>query len=133
MGRRLDLMDDARTLPGIEPTGFPVTGHAHDRRRIVVTKDLTAPWRTSDALFFVGAHARPWLSSFIPGIHSRIAQDPVRSIRPAARPFVLLIFFVMPSVIHSCGPFLESAIFSFHDRPDGPREIFVVCEKHCPH
>ncbi|MGA2924051.1 MAG: hypothetical protein ABSE28_23370 [Candidatus Sulfotelmatobacter sp.] len=37
-----------------------------------------------------------------------------------------LILLVTPSAIYSCGPFLESAIFAFDDRPDGPAENFAV-------
>ena len=40
--------------------------------------------------------------------------------------FGTLIFLVTPSAIYSCGPFLESAIFSFEDRPDEPAENFAA-------
>lgn len=39
---------------------------------------------------------------------------------------VLLIVLSTPSAIYSCGPYLESAIFAFRDRPDGPPENFAV-------
>ena len=39
---------------------------------------------------------------------------------------MVLILFAIPSAIYSCGPFVESAIFSFRDRPDGPPENFAA-------
>jgi hypothetical protein len=39
---------------------------------------------------------------------------------------VTLFLLVTPSAIYSCGPFLESAIFSFRDQPDGPAENFAA-------
>src|SRR5437879_8242691 len=65
-------------------TGLPVTAHAHDGRHIIITKDLAATWRKPYRLFFVGTHTRLWLSGVVPGIHRGIAQDSVRSVRPAA-------------------------------------------------
>jgi hypothetical protein len=50
----------------------------------------------------------------------------VRILRIAFVAFILLILFAIPSAIYSCGPFLESAIFSFRDRPDGPPENFAA-------
>ncbi len=50
----------------------------------------------------------------------------VRVLRIASVGFILLILFAIPSAIYSCGPFLESAIFVFHDRPDGPPENFAA-------
>ncbi len=46
----------------------------------------------------------------------------LRSLRGPLVALGILIFLVTPSAIYSCGPFLESAIFSFEDRPDGPAE-----------
>ena len=42
----------------------------------------------------------------------------LRSLRGPLVALGILIFLVTPSAIYSCGPFLESAIFSFEDRPD---------------
>jgi hypothetical protein len=50
----------------------------------------------------------------------------LRSLRSPLVAFGILIFLVTPSAIYSCGPFLESAIFSFEDRPDGPAENFAA-------
>jgi hypothetical protein len=49
----------------------------------------------------------------------------LRVLRIAFVALLLLIVFTIPSAIYSCGPFLESAIFSFRDRPDGPPENFA--------
>jgi len=38
----------------------------------------------------------------------------------------ILWVLAVPSAIYSCGPFLESAIFAFADRPDGPAENFAA-------
>ena len=38
----------------------------------------------------------------------------------------ILWVLAVPSSIYSCGPFLESAIFAFTDRPDGPAENFAA-------
>lgn len=40
--------------------------------------------------------------------------------------FSILLVLVVPSAIYSCGPFLESAIFAFADRPDGPAANFAA-------
>lgn len=50
----------------------------------------------------------------------------LRVLRIAFLVSILLIILVIPSAIYSCGPFLESAIFSFRDRPDGPSENFAA-------
>jgi hypothetical protein len=50
----------------------------------------------------------------------------LRSLRGLLMAFGTLIFLVTPSAIYSCGPFLESAIFSFEDRPDEPAENFAA-------
>lgn len=50
----------------------------------------------------------------------------VRVLRIVIVVFILLILFATPNAIYSCGPFLESAIFSFRDRPDGPPENFAA-------
>ena len=50
----------------------------------------------------------------------------LRSLRRLLMAFGTLIFLVAPSAIYSCGPFLESAIFSFEDRPDEPAENFAA-------
>ena len=50
----------------------------------------------------------------------------LRSLRGPLVAFGILLFLVTPSAIYSCGPFLESAIFSFEDRPDGPAENFAA-------
>ncbi len=46
--------------------------------------------------------------------------------RRAALLLVLVILLVAPGSVYSCGPFLESAVFSFQDQPDGPREDFAA-------
>jgi hypothetical protein len=50
----------------------------------------------------------------------------LRSLRGHMVAFGILLFLVTPSAIYSCGPFLESAIFAFEDRPDGPAENFAA-------
>ena len=46
----------------------------------------------------------------------------LRSLQGHIVAFGILLFLVTPRAISSCGPFLESAIFAFKDRPDGPAE-----------
>jgi hypothetical protein len=50
----------------------------------------------------------------------------LRRARYALLVVVTLFMLVTPSAIYSCGPFLESAIFSFRDQPDGPAENFAA-------
>lgn len=49
----------------------------------------------------------------------------LRSVRGLLMALGTLIFLVTPSAIYSCGPFLESAIFSFEDHPDSSEENFA--------
>ena len=50
----------------------------------------------------------------------------LRSLRGPLVALGILIFLVTPSAIYSCGPFLESAIFSFEDRPDETGKNFAA-------
>jgi len=50
----------------------------------------------------------------------------LRILRTAVVAFMVLVLFAIPSAIYSCGPFIETAIFSFRDRPDGPPENFAA-------
>jgi hypothetical protein len=50
----------------------------------------------------------------------------LRVLRIAFVAFMVLVLFAIPSAIYSCGPFIETAIFSFRDRPDGPPENFAA-------
>ena len=50
----------------------------------------------------------------------------LRRARYALLVTVTLFLLVTPSAIYSCGPFLESAVFSFRDQPDGPAENFAA-------
>ncbi len=50
----------------------------------------------------------------------------LKAVRGPLVVFGILIFLATPSAIYSCGPFLESAIFSFEDRPDGSEETFAA-------
>jgi hypothetical protein len=49
----------------------------------------------------------------------------LRVLRIAFVAFMVLVLFAIPSAIYSCGPFIETAIFSFRDRPDGAPENFA--------
>jgi hypothetical protein len=50
----------------------------------------------------------------------------LRFLRSALIAFATLILLVTPSTIYSCGPFLETAIFAFEDRPDGLPQDFAA-------
>lgn len=50
----------------------------------------------------------------------------LRALRFALVTITVLVILATPSAIYSCGPFLESAIFAFRDRPDGPPENFAA-------
>jgi hypothetical protein len=50
----------------------------------------------------------------------------LRHLRVVLAVFGVLLLLAVPSAIYSCGPFLESAIFTFVDRPDGSAEEFAA-------
>lgn len=50
----------------------------------------------------------------------------LRTLRFAVIALLVLLVLATPSAIYSCGPYLESAIFAFRDRPDGPPEDFAA-------
>jgi hypothetical protein len=50
----------------------------------------------------------------------------LRFLRSALIAFATLLLLVTPSAIYSCGPFLETAVFAFEDRPDGPPQDFAA-------
>jgi hypothetical protein len=50
----------------------------------------------------------------------------LKNLRRLLVSFGVLFVLVSPSAIYSCGPFLESAIFAFPDRPDSSDENFAV-------